>query len=656
MASSQRLTNTQGQSLIELLIVMALMAMLLPVLLGGLITSREGRPQQINRAQAAQRMMEVKEAVRSIREGSWDSIATNGTYHVTNDGVAWSLLSGAETIDGFTTEVVISDVLRDSTNTIVTTGGSIDPSTKQVEVTISWSTPLPTSVSSTMYLTRYLDNATYIQTTEADFTSGTHSGTAVINQNGGEIILGSGGNGDWCRPQDFIIAELDLPQEGRARSVTAREGKAFTGTDTFFTGSFVEIDITNDEVPQLSTASTIPGYSTNEVFILDNYAYVAVDDPFNAYNRDIIIVDLATNQIVGYFDSPSWVGGQGVFVRGNVGYVTTGNRLRAFDLTEKTGSRPEIGSVILEPFPGSLFAWGRKVVVVGNHAYVAVTGWSATEMRLVNVSNPANMSRGARTDVNGESGQEIFVNETGTRAYLSTSASSTRPEFFIINTDFPNTQKNSSSFYLPVLASYEAGGMSPRGLKVVPGNRAVIVGIGGEEYQVIDISNETSPQRCGGMQVDSGIYGVTALLESDGDAYSYIVTGDATNEFKVIRGGPGESYASTGMYESATFDVGYSTAFNRFITQDILPPNTTISYQIAIANAVAGNCTGANYIFVGPDGTPSTFYTGEDLIPFDDDDAGYENPGRCFRYRSYLETIDTSSTPVFEEAIVNYSP
>ncbi|MBP9691506.1 type II secretion system protein, partial [Candidatus Woesebacteria bacterium] len=66
MAFLHRLTNNRGQSLIELLIVMALMAMLLPVLLGGLIASREGRPQQINRSQAAQKLRETQEALRSI--------------------------------------------------------------------------------------------------------------------------------------------------------------------------------------------------------------------------------------------------------------------------------------------------------------------------------------------------------------------------------------------------------------------------------------------------------------------------------------------------------------------------------------------------------------------------------------------------------------
>lgn len=640
MASLQRLTNTQGQSLIELIIVMALMAMLLPVLVGGLITSREGRPQQKNRAFAAQQMMEAKEALRSIREANWDSISESNTYHVVHDGVAWSLMPNALTTNGFTTSIVISDVYRDSTNTIVPSGGSLDPSTKKADITVSWSTPLPTSITSSMYLTRYLDNATYIQTTEADFTSGTHTGTAFTNNAGGEVTLGAGGRGDWCLPESSIVDELDLPGSGNAKDVKAYEGKAFTGTHQGSGGSFVEISVNNEYPPVATIESSINGYETNDVYIDGNYAYAATGD----VSRDVIIIDLTTMQEVGYFNDTAWFGtAQGIVVKDNVGYVTIGFYLHSFDLSSKTGARPELDRVML-----AFLATGYRLDVVNGYAYVALDYGSA-ELRIVDVRNPRDIRNVGYANVNGQRGQEVWVNETGTRAYLATSISGNQDEMFIIDT----TSKSGSR---PIISSYNANGMNPTGIAMGTGNKVILVGTGGEEYQVIDVTTENNPTKCGGAQVDSGIYGVSTILESDGDAYSYIVTRDPAAEFKILVGGPGISYSSSGTYESSTFDVGYSTAFNRFIPQDILPPNTTVRYHVSVADPVAGNCSGANYIFVGPDGTPSTFYTGEDLIPFDDDAAGYENPGRCFRYRSYLETVDTSSTPVFEEAIINYSP
>lgn len=630
----------KGQSLLEILIVMALMAMLLPVLLGSLITSREGRPQQLKRAEAAQKLQETKEAIRSIREAGWSNIQNNGTFHPVNDGTSWSLSPNAVTEDGMTTQVEISSVSRDSSNMIVSSGGTVDPSTKRVLITISWDQPIPTSIESTLYITRYLDNATYIQTTEADFNTGDHTGTALTNTSGGEVILGLGGRGDWCQPSSSIVDELDLPGSGNAKDVKAIEGKAFTGTHQGSGGSFVEISVDNNYPPNASIESVLSGYETNDVFIDGNYAYAATGD----VSRDVIIIDLTTMQEVGYFNDTSWFGtAQGVSVKDNVGYVTIGFNLHTFDLSSKTGSRPELDRVML-----AFFATGYRLDVVNGYAYVALDYGSA-ELRVVDVRNPSNIRNVAYANVNGQRGQEVWVNETGTRAYLATSLSGNQDELFIINT----TNKSGS---MPIISSYNSQGMSPTGVAVGTGNKVILVGTGGEEYQVIDITNENSPTKCGGAQVDSGIYGVSTVLESDGDAYSYIVTRDPSAEFKIIVGGPGFSYASSGIYESATFDVGYSTAFNRFIPQDTLPPNTSVQYHVAVSDGVNGSCSGAVYDFVGPDGTPSTFYTTDDLIPFDDDGTGFENPGRCFRYRSYLETSDSSSTPVFEEAVINYSP
>lgn len=642
MEFSQKLTN-KGQSIIELLVVMALMAMLLPVLIGGFITSREGRPQQQNQSNASQIIMSAKQAMFSIRESGWDNISTNGIYHIEEDsGGSWDLVAGSNTENGFTTEIIISDIYRNSSNEIVeSTQGNVDPSTKKIDINVSWSLPSPSSTSSSFYLTRYMDNATYIQTSVADFETGTHSGTAVGNSDGGEVLLGAGGRGDWCKPSTSVVAELDLPDNARAKDVKAREGKAFTGTHLGSGGTFVEISLDNQYPPTATIESVLNGYETNDVYIDGDYAYVATGD----ISRDVIIIDLNTLQEVGYFNDSSWFGtAQGIVVKDNVGYVTIGLKLHTFDLSSKTGSRPELDSEYLYWF----FATGYRLEVVNGYAYVAVD-YGSSEMRILDVTNPNKIKNVGYANVNGARGQEVWVNETGTRAYLATDHSSSKDELFIINTE----NKNGSR---PIIGSYDSQGMSPTGVAIGTGNKAILVGRNGHEYQAIDISNENNPVLCGSLDLDDGIYGVSTVLEQDGDAYSYVVTSDIDAEFKVIVGGPGISYASSGVYESASFNAGYSTAFNRFIPKQTLPPNTSIKYHVAVADEVSGSCENANYIFVGPDKTASTFYTQEALIPFDDDSLGYENPGKCFRYRAYLETADSSSTPIFEESIINYSP
>jgi hypothetical protein len=411
----------------------------------------------------------------------------------------------------------------------------------------------------------------------------------------------------------------------------------------------VEIGINNDDIPTPTIEAIMSGYETNDVFIDGSYAYVATND----ISKDVVIIDLTTNQEVGYFNDTSWFGtAQGVFVAGNVGYVTIGLNLHTFDLSSKSGSRPERDRVFL-------WGTGYRLFVVGNYAYIAVD-WGSSELRLVNVANASDIRLAAKADVNGERGQEVFVNDTGTRAYLATSQSSSKRELFIINTNVPTNSKNNSSYNLPILSTYDSEGMSPRGVTAVTGNKVILVGTGAEEYQVIDITNETNPQRCGGINVDTGIYGVASILETDNDAFSYVVTGDTTKEFKIIEGGPGGSYASEGVFTSQFIDNGQPTAFNRFEATVSRVAENDITMQVAVADPVSGSCVNANYSFIGPDMTSNTFFTESagkiiGTIPFGTF-GNYKNPARGFKYRVFLSTTESTLTPTFYDILLNYSP
>ncbi|MBP9819293.1 hypothetical protein KBC79_00995 [Candidatus Woesebacteria bacterium] len=629
-----------GQLLIELLVAIGVGALIIPALLSGFIISRQGKAQQEQRLEAALLAREAVEAVRAVRSQGWQYIATNGEYHPVVQGSTWVFVSGPETIGTLTRTITISDVYRDGSGAIVSTGGELDPSTKAINVTVDWSTPSVSSLTEEFFLSRFGDNATINQTTQVEFDTGTLTDTVTTNLSGGEVILAAGGHGDWCRPGEFVVEELDLPQSAAARAVRAIEGKAFAGTDFANTGVFSEISVSNESPPVANVTASIAGYDTNDIFIDTNYAYIATDDS----SRDVVIVDLNTNQEVGYYNAPWYLGtAQGIYVVGNTGYVTVGAWLQTFDLTSKTGSRSGLDTEFL-------WGTGRRLHVINNYAYVAVD-WGSAELRVINVSNRNNLSSVATANVNGEFGREVYANETGTRAYLATTQDNSKPEFFIINT----TNKSGS---MPIIGSYDSGSMHPTGVSVVSGNKALLVGTGGEEYQVIDLTSESSPQRCGGVEVNSGIYGVSSLQESDGDAYSYIVTGDTSAEFKIIEGGVGGSqYVTEGTFESSTIDPGYSVAYNRFIPEAAEPGgNTDIRYQVGIADAASGSCTGVTYSFVGPDGTDTSYFESEGPIPFDNDSQGYENPGRCFRYRVYLSTTDALQTPQLDAVTVNYSP
>jgi len=629
-------TSQTGALLVELLVVMGLLGLLLPVLISSIILTRQEEAQRIQRHQATLLLRESVEAMRSIRETGWEAVQDSGTYHLVLVDSAWTLEPGSITQNGFTRQIILGDVRRDSEGLIISEGGFIDPSTKSLEVIISWPEPRPQQVSTQAYLTRYLDNLTLIEQAEADFLLGTQYGTTVVNNFGGEVVLASGGDGNWCAPTDHIINEF--PLHGSSRIVRATQERLFTGTINDST-NFLQIGITNDEVPQLSLLGQLSGYATQDVHINDEYAYIAVQGaPHDAY-----IVNLATNQLVGWFKSPYHSGSaRGIFVDGNVAFLAIGNRLVTFDVTSKIADRNFLAE-------RQLSGGGYRVKVLNGYAYVAQDGGSA-KLRIIQVTNGGStLTITASLNYPGEPATDLDINQTGTRAYLVTSADATKKGVYIINTENKNESPTK-------IGEYDAGTLQPQGIRMVTENKLLLGGYGGEEYQVIDISDETNPTRCGGLSVPSGIYGLDGVLFDDGRAFSFIVTRDPGKELKLIKGGSGGNFTYNGMFDSQIYDMTWPTAFNYIIAQINEPTQTNGYFQVAVAEPVNDSCDDANFVFVGPDGTSETFYQDEGAIPFNPDGTGYVNPGRCFRYRVYLDTLDNTSSPVFTQMLVNYSP
>ncbi len=687
--------SAQGQSLIELLLAIAFAGIILPVLIVSFVSSREGKPQQEQRIQAVSMLKEAQEAVRSVREQGWSAFSVDGTYHPVATASAWSLAPGMEVSDGFTRSLVISSVTRDaSTGAIVSTGGVPDVSTKKVTASVSWSGPLGSSVSATMYLTRYLGNLGHQETTQAQFNQGTLTTASVTNTNGGEIILATNTKGQWCGP-NLSLAAVTLP--GAPNAVYATEGNIYaaTGQTALATqDSFAHVTVANTDPPTSTLSGKLRGYQTTAVFGEPGWGYIATTNN----TKEVVIANLAQyddtpNKILheqGYFNTTTNTGSSdssdanALFVTTDVngnqrGYVTAANYLYVFNLSSKTGSRPRIGNRIQFANSGDR-AGGIYVRNSGGstYAFIAVIGSTPEELKIVNVTNHTVSSQWRVVgDINIEpnncstleSGKSVYVTADGTRAYVSSTNDANFKEFFTINT----TSKSSPSLVGGFASNppctngggYETGGMDPAQSFVVPGvlNRAILVGTdasGGansQEYQILDLTNEANPTQCGGLQLDQGVFGIAAVKEADGDAYAYIITGDAGNQLKIIQGGPDGVYLDAGVYESSIFDAGYQRVFNRISASTTLPAQTNVQFQVAVAEAVSGSCNGATYEYVGPDGTPATYFPAiGGTIPQNDDGSGYENPGRCVRYKAFLSTTDYNSTPVINDVSVNYSP
>ncbi len=641
-----------GQALVELLVAMGISAILLPALTAGFIASREGKAQGRQRQDAVALLAEAKEAIRIVRDSGWSAVATNGVFHPVIAGSTWALSPGAETVSGFTRTIVVSDVYRNATGAIVASGGLVDPSTKQVVMTVSWATPIPSNVSSTMYLSRFT-NRIYVQTTEADFTAGTKTNVIVTNTDGGEVTMATGGGGhggDWCAP-NLNLQSLTFPQKTSTNAIYAVPGKAFVGIGDInnqgFGESFSKVDITQTYPPTATVSQNI--YSSNPVYGDwgdDNNAFLAVDDT----SKQVLILDITVSpfRTIGSFTPPTTARGNSVYVSGNTGYMTAGATLYNFDVTSRSGVRP-----IKDTDGVALQGTGVKVIVVGNYAFVANSSIT-NQLQIVDVSNPTDLKIVGQTTVNNQPATDVAVNPSGTRAYVVTKYASGQKTFFIIDT----TTKSGNQ---PIIGSFDTQGMSPHGVAIATGNKVIVVGLGGQTYQVLNVVQESSPTRCdtGQVNIATGIYGIATVLQSNGDAYSYIITGDTGNnqngQFRMILGGNGNQFTPSGIFESATFDATMSAAFNRFDPNAIIPNQTAITYQVSGADPVAGSCLGSAFTFIGPDGTSSTSFATGSAIPFSNT-GNYKNPSRCFRYRAYFTSSSSAYAPIFTDMTVSYSP
>ena len=648
-----------GQALVEILLVIALTAIMFPALITGLISSREGKSQQEQRTQAIALMKEAEEAARSVREKGWAIFAVNGTFHPQVSGNTWTFASGSAAVNGMTRSITLSDVYRDANGSIATTGGSLDPTSKKVYVAVSWGQPIPSSVNSTFYLTRYLDNDGRIETTVADFTPGTTSGTNIVNDSGGEIVLGAGGAGDWCQPT-LAISAINLPKSGVANAISASEissteSAVFTGTGDNSSGvSYATVNIANTDPPTGVIEATFDGYKTNDgIFGNANYAYLATD----TNSKEVVIVNLSSITAgkyaeAGYFNAPG--NGSGLSVHSvvngahTIGFMTSGSNLYTFDLDSNSGSRTQLGSASLAGTGKKVIGW-RDVATGTLYAFVA-TSSTSNQLQIFQLnSTGTTITLVGQADLTGNAVSGLFINDSGTRAYVATAVSAIQNEMYIVDISTKTGARNT-------IGSYDSSGMDPKGITVVPGNRAILVGTGGKEYQVINISTESSPTPCGnGLEIDSGINGVASVVEADGDAYSYIITGDSDSELKIIEGGPGGQYSSSGTFTSSYFDATTSAVFINFVPNFSQPSQTTVRFQVAVADAVNNSCVNALYSFVGPNGYGNDYYTTAGTIPTITS-GNYTNPGRCFKYKAYLDTTDATFSPTVNDMTINYLP
>lgn len=205
--------STKSFSVIEVILAAALFVILstgaVSVILQGLDSNRLGEEQTI----ANQYASEGIEAIRSIKNQAFTNLVNSAGVGVTQSGGVW-IFSGSNNVlsSKYTRVLTVSDVQRDGSGNIVTSGGTLDPLTKKITSTVSWNfTPTRSdSVALTSYLTDWRSNINFGTCTVYcqqmfSYISGTcrqSAGQCNSNgetyQSGGDIYCTGGPNADTC--------------------------------------------------------------------------------------------------------------------------------------------------------------------------------------------------------------------------------------------------------------------------------------------------------------------------------------------------------------------------------------------------------------------------------------------------------------------------
>lgn len=156
MAIIKRFKNEKGLSIVEILIIAAIIGIALTSLLGIATFSLRIATLEREVTRANIFAQETMEAVRNFRdETDWDNddpqdqydslglIATGAAFHPEKSSdipPKWMLIQGEEIIGCFTRKVVFEDVSRDTNDNIEQTynPNNDDPDTKKTTVTVFW--------------------------------------------------------------------------------------------------------------------------------------------------------------------------------------------------------------------------------------------------------------------------------------------------------------------------------------------------------------------------------------------------------------------------------------------------------------------------------------------------------------------------------------
>jgi type II secretory pathway pseudopilin PulG len=460
-----------GQSLIEVIIVLALFLLISVGVIGALSSSLGASKRGSDTIAATGYVKEAVEAVRSIRDRDWSEV-TAGTYGLDTGAGYYEFQGSGDTLgpnNSFTRTIQVEDVTRSpGLQGDISSSGVDDPNSKKVNVSVAWDlfAGQPRTVSETFYVFNYDAGAgqSWVQNTNPQFQAGFENSTDV-----GSVLLREV-NADWSEVSEFHSIDLSGNGDRIASHYDEAQDVLYVLSRNTAGNELVALDVS--DVSE-STPTIIGGYDTggvtpNDLAVKDGYGYIA-----SSSNTDEVqVVDLDTMAQV--------------------------NSIDLIGTTDATA-----------------------VDYVGDRLIVGRNNNTNPEVYLYNIANPT----GSITQVDTtEIGTGINVMATDDAyAYLGTADGSN--EIYVVRAS-DGSQVNSRN--LPGFAPVE--GMALRGTNLYVGRQNF--GGGSDEFLLLDISN---PEGTISIPQSLNLsYIVNDITIDDGEDYAFLATSDVNGEGQII--------------------------------------------------------------------------------------------------------------------------
>lgn len=153
--------NIRGFTIIEIIVVIAVIITAFSTIFGFFVFESKVSERGRLRLQAVSLTEEGIEAVRNFRDNTiWASnglgtLTIGADYHPATSSFGWNMISGSETINGFSRKIDFSRVYRDA-NDNISSSGTEDTNTRKVVILVSWTDRLGVgSENITTYITNW---------------------------------------------------------------------------------------------------------------------------------------------------------------------------------------------------------------------------------------------------------------------------------------------------------------------------------------------------------------------------------------------------------------------------------------------------------------------------------------------------------------------